>query len=185
MQVSYATAETSYVTLMTNTEPLYRDFFDPPSRAPVMKPKIKEKKQTQLSAPPTKTGKVRFHEEVRVRSIKPKGKNLPLASMYAENDEDDDHEVYDEEMTFDDLEGEEGFESLGDGDEDDEMGSFHFRNGDHLDEDSSEDDDEAENGLEEGDGRDTIARLKDDLFAEEDEPQNGVPMSFPQRSQRH
>ncbi|KAK7064202.1 Mpp10 protein-domain-containing protein [Favolaschia claudopus] len=119
-------------------ELFYKDFFDPPPRSAPPRSK------------PKKAGTVRFHEEVRVKNIKPKGKNLPL-NPQAEEEDDDDDEDFDEES-----ESEEG----DDGEEDDE-------------EDGDEDEDVAgESG--EGSafhGTETIERLKNDLFAEEeDEP---------------
>ena len=81
------------------------------------------KKQTVVS-PPRRQSKVRFHEEVRVKSIKARGKNLPLSTM-DELDEDDEDE--EEEVSFDfdgdededgDYEG--GLEEDGDEEEEDE-----------------------------------------------------------------
>ncbi|KAF7964949.1 hypothetical protein HWV62_1448 [Athelia sp. TMB] len=138
-------------------ELFYRDFFDAPPREPGSKPKGKGKaKAPPVETPlPKKTTKVRFHDEVRVRNIKAKGKNMPLSSMY----DDDDDEEYgaggDGENAW--------HEELEDG-EDDEAS-------DSEDEDGSEaEDNEDEEGSEDG-GRDTIARLKDDLFADEEEPE--------------
>ncbi|KAJ7487638.1 U3 small nucleolar ribonucleoprotein complex, subunit Mpp10 [Mycena galericulata] len=131
-------------------EAFYRDFFEPPrhSGAPA-RPK-------KATVSPKKAGTVRFHEEVRVKNIKAKGKNLPLSTLA---DEDDDEE-----------------------DEEDEYGIF----GEDFGDDEEEDDEGAEDGAEDGaessgdesdegsldgsvDGAETIERLKGDLFAEEED----------------
>ena len=140
-------------------EPFYKDFFDPPPRVPTSaKSKGKGKGRTKASPIhndtnlfPPKASKVRFHEEVRVRNIKPKGKNLPLSTMYDEDDEEDGEYGFGEEMSFDD--------GLGEGEE------MVFSNADSDD----EDEDEKVSSNESDDDQDTIGRLKDDLFAEEDE----------------
>ncbi|KIM85244.1 hypothetical protein PILCRDRAFT_66715 [Piloderma croceum F 1598] len=134
-------------------EPFYRDFFDPPPRMPAPKPGGKGKAK---ATPPANMGKVRFHEEVQVRNIKAKGKNRPLSTIYDDDDDDDDEEEYGEQMTFDDLEA-----AMDGGSEDDEEDK----------DESPRGEDEFKN--EEGDSRDTMARLKDDLFADDEEPQIG------------
>ena len=74
------------------TELFYKDFFDPPTRAPHQSAREKSKGKAKAKGPvaPAPRGKVRFHEEVKVRMIKPKGKNLPTSTLYAPDDEDDD-----------------------------------------------------------------------------------------------
>ncbi|KAK0478470.1 U3 small nucleolar ribonucleoprotein complex, subunit Mpp10 [Armillaria novae-zelandiae] len=131
--------------LEDNAEPFYKDFFAPPRPGA---PK-REKGETRKDG-------VRFHDEVRVKKIKAKGKNLPLSLMFnADEDEEDededeeDDEEEDEEM-IEALQGDEDLSDDGDGDEDNE-------------------DMDTENGASERSGGDTIDRLKDDLFAEEDE----------------
>ncbi|KAJ7169916.1 U3 small nucleolar ribonucleoprotein complex, subunit Mpp10 [Mycena filopes] len=120
-------------------EAFYKDFFEPPRQSAPPRPK-------KTLSSPRKPGTVRFHEEVRVKNIKPKGKNLPLSSMDAEDEDEDDDE--------DGFEGFEGFGEVGD-DEDNE--------GD------SDETSESESGEESLHGAETIERLKDDLFAEEDD----------------
>ncbi|KAF9643844.1 Mpp10 protein [Thelephora ganbajun] len=136
------------------TEPMYGDFFDPP-------PGMASKKSPVRA----KAGKVRFHEEVKVKKIKAKGKGLPVNTP-----------IFWEEA-MDDDEGFEGFgdedgilnghvdpnpdyeeDSEGDDDEDDDM-----------DEDEDEDDGDSEEDDREVDqkGRQAVERLKDDLFADE------------------
>lgn len=145
-------------------EPFYKDFFDPPSRA-LNSSKSKGKGRTKTPLMPNnmnsshpKANKVRFHEEVRVRNIKPKGKNLPLSTMYDGEEDEDGEDGFGKEMSFGDF-------------DDDGLGgakmAFPSVNGDDMDED------EEISGSESDVGQDTIGRLKDDLFAEEDETQDG------------
>ncbi|EIW64701.1 Mpp10 protein [Trametes versicolor FP-101664 SS1] len=140
----------------------YRDFFEPPSR---VKPPKPAKASKPIERPTPSKGKVRFHEEVRVKTIKAKGKNLPVASMfYEDDDEEEEEEEEDEEgegLSFDieeDMEDEDAM--LG-------SGSEEFEDGD---EDESMEGDESDAGYE------TMERLKDDLFAddEDDMPQEGL-----------
>jgi U3 small nucleolar RNA-associated protein MPP10 len=146
------------LTIHNCTELFYRDFFDPPPRAPATKPKGKGKAKAPSALSPVKSGKVRFHEEVQVRNIKAKGKNRPLSTMYEEDDDDDDDE-YGEQMSFEDFEA--GMDGEGAEDDEDED-EFEY------DSDEGEDEEPEEDG-----GRDTMARLKDDLFADEEELQTG------------
>lgn len=83
-----------------------------------------------------------------MKSIKAKGKGLPVASLMEDDDSDDESglNMYleDPDEVMMDAEVEESFvDEDGDGDEDED---------------------------EDDEGRATIERLKDDLFAEEDEP---------------
>lgn len=124
-----------------SAEPLYKDFFDAPRG-------FGSKVTTNASS---SKPKVRFSEQVRVKSIKAKGKGLPLSSLMDDDDSDDESGLHmyledPDEVTMD-AEVEESFvDEYEDGDGDD-------------------DDDE---------GRATIERLKDDLFAEEDEPDSNM-----------
>lgn len=93
-----------------------------------------------------KAGKVRFHEEVRVKKIKAKGKNQPLSTLYDE--EDDEPE--------DSGEAEEEFRHVYD------SLSIGSETGEEDESSASSDTDPAE-----GAGREAIDRFKDDLFAEE------------------
>lgn len=160
-----------------HVEPMYADFFDPPPGA-----------STKKSPGRPKTGKVRFHEEVKVKKIKPKGKGLPVNTpMYLmegmdEDEEfegfgeledegravnghldlDEDYEVDSEDDDDDDGDDDDEDTDVEDGEEDDEGDS---------DEDDVEDDQEIGQK-----GRQAVERLKDDLFAEEDseeEPEEG------------
>ncbi|KII94333.1 hypothetical protein PLICRDRAFT_50314 [Plicaturopsis crispa FD-325 SS-3] len=153
-------------------DPMYRDFFEPPQRNATKKAIAKPSPTITK-----RTSKVRFHEEVRVKNIKAKGKNLPLNAM-EEDEEDEEDEEYDEEED-DGLEGlsmkelrQKMLEAEAMDEDEDEDGS--------EDEEGSEDDEgEGESGSdddepsdeEDDDGRDTIERLKDDLFAEEEAPE--------------
>ncbi|KAG1783919.1 Mpp10 protein [Suillus placidus] len=123
-------------------EPLYKDFFDAPRGFG---------SKVTMNASSSKP-KVRFSEQVRVKSIKAKGKGLPLSSLMDDDDSDDESGLHmyleDPDEVMMDAEVEEPFvdeyeDGDGDGDEDDE-------------------------------GRATIERLKDDLFAEEDEPDSNM-----------
>lgn len=92
---------------------------------------------------------------MRVRNIKAKGKNLPLSTMYDEDEDEGGEDGLGEEMSFGDFDD----DGLGEGKA--------FPNGDDMHED------EEISGSESDGARDTIGRLKDDLFAEEDERQDG------------
>ncbi|KAJ7293613.1 U3 small nucleolar ribonucleoprotein complex, subunit Mpp10 [Mycena rebaudengoi] len=124
-------------------EAYYKDFFEPPRHSVLQKPK-------KAVSYPKRAGTVRFHDEVRVKNIKPAGKNLPLNTL--EDDEEDEDEDEDED------------------DDDDKFGEIQA-NVDEEDEDEdgiSEEDsnDELDDGF---DGAEVIERLKDDLFAEEED----------------
>lgn len=117
------------------SELFYKDFFEP-----LVKVSSKSRKGVKLVS----TSKVRFHEQVRVKNIKAKGKSLPLSTMYAEGDD-------------------------GENEDDD---SFDDGGGMDVDEDEDavevEDDSEGDEG--EGFGsRLTMDRFKDDLFANDEE----------------
>ncbi|KAF7306953.1 U3 small nucleolar ribonucleoprotein MPP10 [Mycena indigotica] len=113
----------------------YKDFFEPPRTT--QKP----------PASPKKAGSVRFHDEVRVKTIKPQGKNLPLNSLELEGEEGDDDE-----------------------EDDDDLGEESGQEGEDQESDSES---ESEERLEsdEDSEEESVERLKNDLFAEEnDEP---------------
>ncbi|KAM6498141.1 U3 small nucleolar ribonucleoprotein complex, subunit Mpp10 [Amanita muscaria] len=118
----------------------YKDFFVPPKR----------QQSSKTPASPKPIGKVRFHEEVRVKKIKAKGKGQPVSTLYEEED--------DFEYDFGELD-----------DAEDEYGeSDDYSNeseaGDRVSGLSS-----ADSSSDDGNGRETIDRFKDDLFAEEEE----------------
>ncbi|OBZ79155.1 U3 small nucleolar RNA-associated protein MPP10 [Grifola frondosa] len=128
------------------SELFYKDFFDPP----VQSTKANKAPKTDRIS----NGKVRFHEEVRVKKIKAKGKNLPVSTIFSEEDEEEDEDEYGEMMLDEESEP-----------------------------DSDEDEDEDENNVESSeensdqgseDGQETIERLKDDLFADEEELDSGL-----------
>ncbi|KAI0067694.1 Mpp10-domain-containing protein [Artomyces pyxidatus] len=130
-------------------EAYYRDFFEAPART--------SPKAGAASVSTLKASKVRFHDEVRVKTIKPRGKGLPLFTMRQIDEDDEDA-------------GEDGdFEGNGDDDfGEDSMAFDDFE----LDEDD-ENDKELQNGSDEQlafGGQQTMDRLKDDLFADDDEP---------------
>ncbi|TBU38040.1 Mpp10 protein [Dichomitus squalens] len=129
-------------------ELFYKDFFEPPARTRAPKAKREAKPAVDLPS----TSKVRFHEEVRVKKIKAKGKNLPVNTMYYEEEEDEDEDG--------DYEDEEEVEL----DEDEAMAG--------IGEDEYDEEDTAEDASMEDEGEQgfaTMERLKDDLFADEEE----------------
>ncbi|KAL0571527.1 U3 snoRNP protein [Marasmius crinis-equi] len=156
----------------------YKDFFKAPTKG--------KKAAIKPPEPPKKAGSVRFHDEVRVKKIKATGKNRPTNSTFladdGDEDEDEDDDDDDEEagFSFSDLGGgdmeEDGF---GDFEEEEEDGGAFGDLGNDEEEDDDEQDDEEdedEDDDEAANPRDTIERLKDDLFAEE-EPDQQKDMS--------
>ncbi|KAH8835820.1 U3 small nucleolar ribonucleoprotein complex, subunit Mpp10 [Flagelloscypha sp. PMI_526] len=112
-------------------ELFYKDFFDPPPKP--------AKKHNPANAS-TKTSGVRFHDEVRVKAIKPRGNGNPVSSMQTlrplssiMDDEETEDTGFDK--TDDEYDGEEEEPSVSASDED---------------------------------GDETMERLKDDLFADDD-----------------
>ncbi|KAJ3985650.1 Mpp10 protein-domain-containing protein [Lentinula detonsa] len=109
-------------------------------------------KPPRQSKQPSKPTTVRFRDEVRVKKIKANGKNLPVSPMYeAEEDEDE------EDVAWNGVEEE-------DEDEDEDMEA----------EDEQDDSDSVEDFADFQ--RDAISRVKDDLFADDDdeEPQKDL-----------
>lgn len=145
---------------------MYGDFFDLPPGMSLKKPPVR-----------AKAGKVRFHEEVKVKKIKPKGKGLPVNTpAYWEEEMGDDEEFegfangggilnghLDLDQDYEEDSGDD--EDEDDGDDDDDMGEY-----DDDDDDDEDDDEDDEGGDQEvgQKGRQAVERLKDDLFAEED-----------------
>jgi len=120
-----------------------------------------------VSAP----SKVRFHEEVKVKTIKARGKGLPLSTMRLLDDEDDE----------DDDSFEIESEDEGDDDEQDSIRRHPVKKNSEaafsgVDKRSQLDGDEnSESEFTFSEGHDTIKRLQDDLFAaDEDEPDDGM-----------
>jgi U3 small nucleolar RNA-associated protein MPP10 len=110
---------------------------------------------------------------VKVKTIKPRGKGLPVSSMRLLDDASSDD---DEEDDSQEVESE-------DEDEDDEQGITRgYLANQNSDAEFSSDRQRSQldcDGSEEGiftlsDGHQTIKRLKDDLLADDDEPHNGV-----------
>lgn len=164
LSLAYSTAHVTDVYL----EPFFYDFFAPPSKAAV-KGKAPAASKTEGNA--RKAG-VRFHNEVRVKSIKAKGKNMSLSQMYelGEDDPEDEEGVSEgEDDSEDDDEGE--------GDDDEEgIGS------DYEGESQEEEDEDVEmtsqSEIEDDATRETIERLKDDLFADEEEEEDKGTLSL-------
>ena len=144
-------------------EMFYKDFFESPAR--IEAPNARRLAKPTVDGP--STGKVRFHEEVRVKKIKPKGKNLPVNTMFYDEEENEDED--------DDYEGEEGAE-IDDDDEDEGMGeedSEENSEGDEEDVSMGEEDDHASEA-----GFTTMERLKDDLFAEDEDKEGSQESTF-------
>ncbi|KAH9835584.1 Mpp10 protein [Rhodofomes roseus] len=156
-------------------EPFYKDFFEPPARVPQTSAKSKGKGKAKDTAP---RASVRFHDQVRVKKIKARGKNLPTSSLYAQDDDDEDDGDEDEE------DGDFEYNEEDEDDEADEGASDEFMREDDSEGDGEEDDeDDGEEGSFEDDstaveGEDgglvTMERFKDDLFAEEEDSQQDM-----------
>ncbi|KAL1739053.1 Mpp10 protein-domain-containing protein, partial [Schizophyllum fasciatum] len=108
----------------------------------------KGKNKDEAKTPPSsKTGGVRFHDEVRVKSIKKRGRGLPVnydPEGHGDEDGDDDGDYHAGGQVPDDSE------------EDEEAG---------MDEDESD----IASSLDGLRGKETIDRLKNDLFADEED----------------
>jgi U3 small nucleolar RNA-associated protein MPP10 len=115
--------------------------------------------------------KVRFHEEVKVKTIKARGKGLPLSTMRLLDDEDDE----------DDDSFEIESEDEGEDDEQDSIQHHPVKKNSKaafsgVDKRSQLDGGENSEGeFTFSEGHDAIKRLQDDLFAaDEDEPDDGM-----------
>uniref|UniRef100_A0A8H7Y8E6 U3 small nucleolar ribonucleoprotein protein MPP10 n=1 Tax=Psilocybe cubensis TaxID=181762 RepID=A0A8H7Y8E6_PSICU len=128
----------------------YKDFFEPPSRfePSSQKPKGNGK------------GQVHFHDQVRVKKIKATGKNRSLHDDDDEEEEDDDDEL-DEDADMPDFQ----FGDRDTGGSDDEMEWDESDREEDDDDDEGEDSDSSESQVD----NETIARMKNDLFAEDEE----------------
>ncbi|KAF8642351.1 hypothetical protein AX16_009620 [Volvariella volvacea WC 439] len=135
----------------------YNDFFRTPQPA-----RLQSNTQAE-SAGTAKNGRVRFHEEVRVKKIRQRGKGLSLRALQSEdNDELNDVKVHG-------ANGNPGWSALqknidGSGSEDEDVVDSETEG--RMNGSSNEDRDEGEDA--QSTQRD-IARLKQDLFAEEEE----------------
>ena len=112
--------------------------------------------------PTSRTSQVRFRDQVRVKKIKPSGKNKPLNIDNSDSEDDSLLEEHDDEtvgrakVDVDRMEWSDGDEEMEDGEEGEE------------EEEEEENDDENEANPNLG-SRQAIERLKHDLFAEEEE----------------
>ncbi|KAH9000704.1 U3 small nucleolar ribonucleoprotein complex, subunit Mpp10, partial [Lactarius hatsudake] len=132
----------------------YADFFDTPNSGAA-----KEKSEDPPFA--SAHSKARFHDEVKVKTIKARGKGLPVSTIRLlddASDDDDSWEVESEDEDEDDLEGA-IWDHVLDGDSDMVFGG----GGDESGEGSST-----------FDGYHAIKRSQDDLLADEDEPDDGM-----------
>lgn len=115
------------------------------------------KQKTEKALPIKTSGRVRFHDEVRVKKIRANGKNLPLPMMGDDEDDIEDDSVGDDEF------GE-------DGDMEDSTNiSLDGSAGHDFDEDFNRDEDDMDEDDENEQGRRVMERLKGDLFAEDED----------------
>ncbi|KIY71598.1 Mpp10 protein [Cylindrobasidium torrendii FP15055 ss-10] len=140
-------------------ELFYKDFFSAPRRTGGPPPK---------PGPSPKKGGVRFHDEVRVKKIKARGKNLPVATMYAGGGDDDDEDEDDLPAFEDGWEDEEDEDEMGEEDDFDEA-----EEDEELDEGSdASGDDGSEQSIDE-----TMDHFKDDLFADDEAEEDADNMT--------
>ena len=125
-------------------ELFYSDFFEAPRAVPG------KRSNSTNSLSSSGTSRVRFNEEVRVKNIKSRGTGKSSSRKptkhFTGEDDDSSEDGADEETAFNEGWEDEG----GSGEEEDE-------------------EEEAGSDSEEETGRDTIERLKDDLFADDDD----------------
>ncbi|KAH9064186.1 U3 small nucleolar ribonucleoprotein complex, subunit Mpp10 [Lactarius vividus] len=131
----------------------YSDFFDTPNSGTT---KRKSESRPFASA----HSKVRFHDEVKVKTIKARGKGLPVSTMRLLDDASDD-DSWEVESEDEDENHQEGTirDHVLDGDSDMVFG---------------EGGDESGEGNSTFDGYQAIKRSQDDLLADEDEPDDGT-----------
>jgi U3 small nucleolar RNA-associated protein MPP10 len=142
------------VLISTLVELRYSDFFD----APPYEGERKKGARPGASAPL----KVRFHDEVKVKTIKARGKGLPLSIMRLLDNEPDDDDG-------------DSFETESEDESDDSQRSSTQDNPGDDDSDTEFSGDENPGGeFTISDGHRTIKRLQDDLLADEDEPDDGM-----------
>jgi len=121
--------------------------------------------------------KVHFHDEVKFKTIKARGKGLPLSIMQLLDNapDDDDEDSFEDDDDSSEIESEDEYD-------DDQRGSTQghpVENSDAMSsgdgEGSQSDDNESPEGkVTFNDGHDTITRLQDDLFADDDKPDDGM-----------
>ncbi|KAH9968934.1 U3 small nucleolar ribonucleoprotein complex, subunit Mpp10 [Russula dissimulans] len=150
-------------------EPRYSDFFD---MAPSGGGKVKK------SARRPGASKVHFHDEVKFKTIKARGKGLPLSIMQLLDNapDDDDEDSFEDDDDSSEVESEDEYD---DGQQDGTRGYPINNNSDAI---FSNDDEGSQSGGDESpedkvtfnDGHDTITRLQDDLFADDDKSDNGL-----------
>jgi U3 small nucleolar RNA-associated protein MPP10 len=107
---------------------------------------------------------------VRIKKIKARGKNLPLSGMLQLGKKGDDEDGDEDSGIAPASSSDEPTESSGDDDEDDDdMKGIEADDSDDTDEDASSDIES-----ESFDQREAIERLKDDLFADDDEEKDNL-----------
>lgn len=160
---------------------LYTDFFDPPPKVPSVQ-KFKPAPSPSSSSPKKKAGGVRFHEEVKVKNIKRRGKSLPLNGSSLADDDDENDEDEDDYGEFgmgmlSDEEDDEDDEMDEDEEDEDELpapkSKSKSKKRKHMAELDDEEDEDKDIEMDASDddfaGQHTIDRFKDDLFASDDE----------------
>jgi len=134
----------------------YRDFFEAPKHTSSrLRPSVKGQSDSE--------GRVRFHDEVRVKKIKAKGKNLPLSFLYENGvDNPDDMGSGPEDDLLDVSEG-----LIGDGSGNgDEVGGETVSQDLDLEQDNVGGELVSQDPDSEEDNMTVVERLKDDLFAD-------------------
>ncbi|KAI6103540.1 U3 small nucleolar ribonucleoprotein complex, subunit Mpp10 [Pisolithus sp. B1] len=145
----------------------YRDFFDAPRSS-------KSRQTTSTSKP----SKVRFHDQVKVKKIKARGRGLPVSAMMYEEDDEDDEEFVAED---DDGSDQETYKELSDDDEEEDEDEDEDEEEGEGDDDDDDDDEAGEDAVTEDGTRLAIERMRDDLFAEDEEQQKDLGMTTHER----
>ena len=138
-------------------ETFYNDFFDPPELSSTLK---------RDTAPSSRKTKVRFHEEVKVREIKARGKGIPVSTLTLigsgdDDDDDDDDEEDEDEDEDEDMDASDTGESIAEDIYDSEVGAV----------DGYPKEEIAQDNL-------TMDRFENDLFAEDHQILDGEIMRY-------
>ncbi|KAI9455858.1 Mpp10 protein-domain-containing protein, partial [Russula earlei] len=148
--IDYFTSVDGQLHVDDDREPRYSDFFDMPTS-------VGEKKTGPRLPGAEARSKVRFNDEVKIRTVQARGKRLPVSIMHELDDASDD-------STDDSFEPESEDES-----DDDQPATMEAVD---LGGDESPEGENATN-----DDHRTIKRLQADLFANDDEPDHGLLLS--------
>lgn len=110
---------------------------------------------------------MQFHEEVRVKKIRPTGKNRPLNYDSEEDESDSFDDFGNGSLAMEDMDMEGEFyneDKEGESDDEDEDEEMNGTEGEEEDEDEGSDSETQ---------KETIDRLKNDLFADDEEVEDG------------